>query len=255
MKKQLIMMSLVVLAGGNLYAVGGKSKQIAELRRQLDEKQHELDEQKLKLNQQLSTAVGNEQVEAIQALLGADADANYQKNAYGNLLFAMLGNPVSEKKEMIACLLLDSGANPETTSRSGRTALYMASSLNMRFAVEKLLEKGANPLMCVKKVSPLHKAAQYGSLEAARILMPRTPANVQDELERTPLHYAAGAMFLQTIGGTYSREMVGALLEHGEDPDAVDRAGKKPRGYADPKLIKESAGIIELLDEWSSKKK
>ncbi len=71
------------------------------------------------------------------------------------------------------------------------------------------------------EVSPLHVAARYGSVEAARLLLAAgVNPNVVDKLGNTPLMLAAAS------GGERAYDMVNLLLAHGAHPSLRNYVGK-----------------------------
>lgn len=81
------------------------------------------------------------------------------------------------------------------------------------------LSRGANPLATNSdKRSALHLAAEIGSLECVRFLLPLIPTSLRDRLGNTPLMSACGS----THDGSLACAL--ALLPL-SDPDAQDRDG------------------------------
>ncbi|KAI9150385.1 Serine/threonine-protein phosphatase 6 regulatory ankyrin repeat subunit B [Paramyrothecium foliicola] len=82
-----------------------------------------------------------------------------------------------------------------------------------------LLRQGADPNLLTKKLQhALHLAAMNGDSEILRLLVesPCVDVDVRDELQRTPLHYAADKNHSKVIE---------ALLSKGANPNAADKRG------------------------------
>jgi len=91
--------------------------------------------------------------------------------------------------------------------------------------VRELLDRGADVNARDEDgVTPLHYAAYYGFLDAARLLLDRgADVNARDEFGGTPLHYAAGSGHVNVVR---------LLLDRGADVNARDEDGVTPLHYA-----------------------
>ena len=124
-----------------------------------------------------------------------------------------------------AKLLLDSGANPNTSDESGNTPLHAASLRGNQEMVELLMNRGANPnVIDVNGKTALHLAAQNGHLDVAQLLINKgADLNKLDNEGRTPL-----------LDAGYTR-LISLLLEAGADAAFCCTSG--PSGLKDPSPI------------------
>lgn len=122
-----------------------------------------------------------------------------------------LEQAVMRKKQEIVTILLDAGADPNTSNASQRTPLHLAVDRNSPDMVAALLKAGAKPdAPDTNGWTPLHHAAAKNQLETAKSLI-AGGANPMalSKLGGTPLHEAAAS------GGA---EIIRLLLEHKVDP-------------------------------------
>lgn len=129
-----------------------------------------------------------------------------------------LEQAVLRKKPEIARILLEAGADPNSTNASKRTPLHLAVDRNSPAIVAALLKAGAKPNVLDKDGwTPLHHAAAKNQLETSKALL-AGGANPMTLSERggTPLHEAAAS------GG---REIIHLLLEHKVDPTVKSADG------------------------------
>jgi hypothetical protein len=130
-----------------------------------------------------------------------------------------LEQAVLRNKPEIAALLLEAGADPNSTNASKRTPLHLAVDRNSPAIAAALLKAGARPNELDKEGwTPLHHAAAKNQLETARTLLagganPMTPS----ARGGTPLHEAAAS------GGA---EIIRLLLEHKVDPQLKSHDGR-----------------------------
>lgn len=100
-------------------------------------------------------------------------------------------------------LLIDKGANVEAVNKFGRTPLHVAIELDSIDAVRVLLEKGANPVATVRKMSSNTKdEAQNNEFSATRLALSRKIAHDEGHLVKdrrlTLIDYSGGVLQLLT---------------------------------------------------------
>lgn len=129
-----------------------------------------------------------------------------------------LEQAVLRKKPEIAILLLEAGADPNSTNASMRTPLHLAVDRNSPAIVTALLKAGAKPNVLDKDGwTPLHHAAAKNQLETTRALLAGgADPTIPSERGGTPLHEAAAS------GGA---EIILLLLEHKVDPTVKSKDG------------------------------
>lgn len=129
-----------------------------------------------------------------------------------------LEQAVLRNKTEIAVLLLESGADPNSTSASKRTPLHLAVDRNNPAIATALLKAGAKPNERDNDGwTPLHHAAAKNQLETAKaILAGGADPTTLSELGGTPLHEAAAS------GGA---EIIKLFLEHKVDPTIKSKEG------------------------------
>jgi hypothetical protein len=95
----------------------------------------------------------------VSALIEAGDDINAQVDGNTPLHMAAMVGAFPERSEAATRLLLAHGAEPETISGCGRSALHIAVTTLATGTVRALLEGGASPdALCSKGASPLHHA-------------------------------------------------------------------------------------------------
>ncbi|KAJ5161779.1 hypothetical protein N7492_007171 [Penicillium capsulatum] len=135
-------------------------------------------------------------VAATEFLLGLGAKTDVPSNRPSPLLRA-----VERDHYQIVRLLLDHGAAPDTADKEGRTALMTAAWKNHADVLQLLILRGANVnARDLRKRNALHnlaadKACRWGWGDEIVSLLLRTDCRIdgvegQDELGRTPLHWA-----------------------------------------------------------------
>ncbi len=139
--------------------------------------------------------------------------------------------------------LIAAGANVNVKI-NGRALLWEVcdayDSLPVDKIVKLLLENGANPKVGKKDLDgPLHYAAMYGQVEAAKLLVLHgANVNAKGSYGRTALIYAAS--------DGNSPELVKFLLDHGASVNAKNQSGENAL-FEHITRGKESLEIVELL--------
>jgi len=159
-----------------------------------------------------------------------DAGANLlARNTLGQttLQFAAGDGPIE-----ILHMVLAAGADPDDQwDRYRRTALHLAAIRNRSHAATLLLEAGARvDLRDWEDQTPLMGAAANGSLDAARVILPRCAPSDRDEA-------------LLVAAGSASVAMVKLLLGAGADPGYVSPGGDTALKVA----WKKNAKVVKLL--------
>lgn len=215
----------------------------------------------LTLNQSLVEASFELNVEKVEELLGAGADANATfglyihgmfPDGYGGMsplgskrwtpLIAVSSSVSSRKRDpmdqsrmvlrrnQIVALLIDAGANMDADDGYGCTALHAAVERNHVQVALKLIENGAKLessrkmgfcLSCPSGQSPLHYATRSKAVLEA-MLSKGANVNVTDDQGSTPLHWAVSQQNVESVK---------LLVNAGANTDAVDSNGKKPIDY------------------------
>jgi type 1 glutamine amidotransferase len=129
-----------------------------------------------------------------------------------------LEQAVLRKQTAIAIVLLEAGADPNTTNASKRTPLHLAVDRNSPEIASALLKAGAKPNeRDASGWTPLHHAAAKNQLETAKVLLAGgVDLKVLSELGGTPLHEAAAS------GGP---EIIRLFLDHKVDPAIKSKEG------------------------------
>ena len=218
----------------------------------------------------------------MRVLLGAGADAEARSERAGKtpLIVAAL-----EGHSEVIFILHSSGANLETQSNNGMTALqWAAMSLKGSICVGLLVRLGSNPnSRSARGASALHFAAVKGRVEVATLLLSAgSLVDAADNQGNTPLHWAARAGCAEAVrlftgagalldatgehgatamhnavdSGDSATEIIESLLEKGADPNLRDIRGFTPlmlaairgHGAAAEALMKDARADINLAD-------
>jgi 26S proteasome non-ATPase regulatory subunit 10 len=198
-----------------MVAYRGTVAQLEEALRQVPSVQQQPDGDSDRSYLHWAAAGGNEaNVDALLALPAHAATVNTPDEAgYTPLLSAVAGGHLQVAKNLLA-----SGATATVRTSTGATAMHLHKG---RAAMVELLLGVAPATKNVRDlqgVTPLHRAAGPGFLDAARALLAAgARADVADKSGNTPLHYACEED---------RPEMVTLLLEHGADALATNEEGK-----------------------------
>jgi uncharacterized protein len=206
----------------------------------------------------LSWAADQEDIEAAKLLIGAGANANVA-NEYGA---TPLWLACAKANLEMAKLLLDAGADPNITLVPGETPLMAATETHSTEIVRLLLEHGANvdaaefsegqtalmwavvenqPSIVQELIkhsvnvnehtrrgfTPLHFAAQQGSLESAKMLL-AAGARIDDS--GTQASQIATPLLIASASGHNELSMY--LVDEGADPSRSDKNGFTSLHYA-----------------------
>ena len=171
-----------------------------------------------------------------RSLVEAGADVNAITDTNGTpFMFAILGN-----SQQVAQWLMDQGADVNTVGSNGWTALTIAAAKGNVPLLQWLIKQGADTqVRDVYRFTPLMRSVDNGYVEAAAVLLSlvETDVNARDEYDNTPLHHAV------SVGNI---PMVNLLLEHGADPNIVNRDGDSPLELA-RELADDSVAILQAL--------
>ena len=201
----------------------------------------------LQLDTALHFAVQSKDIHCVESLIEAGCDVNVQNQAGQTPLmkaadhrdynptaeqliaanseinlkdkdgFTALDKSVSNHNQMTH-LLIHNGADVNSTSDSGSTALFHAAKVGSSYTVEKLIIAGANPDIQDKNcTSPLHEAITYESSQCVEeLLNAGVDVNVQNKDGGTPLMQACWKNTLETVQD---------LIQAGADVNKQDEAG------------------------------
>jgi ankyrin repeat protein len=152
------------------------------------------------------SAAGLGDLESVKSLIEGSPELLHARGYrdYTPLLLAARGHRLK-----VVEFLLEEGADPDTMTDHGVTALHIAAqgcgigkhkntpySIASLAIARRLLEAGADPNLAEpdRKISPLHWGAIDGNAEIVRLLIEAgAHVNVRDEKGRTPLSYARDA--------------------------------------------------------------
>jgi uncharacterized protein len=149
-----------------------------------------------------------------------------QVNAYSPSGRTPLLLSVEYRKQSIAQLLLERGAEPNTADNDGVTPLWIAAGNGDVEMAQLLLAHGANPNADEAGLTPLHVAASYNFSEMAQLLVAAgADVNKGDAMGQgqTALWLAAEKNF---------SVMISVLHEIGADCEAASKLGDQPTHVA-----------------------
>ena len=164
-------------------------------------------------------------VQQLDSLLSSGADANVGSDSYiGCPLFLA----IHKNQERMVKILLDGGANPNTTSFGGQTPLHIAVQNINTSIMELLIAENANVNAHDNSGStPLHEISYYTSdhknKDAANLLIAHgADLEAKDHKGVTPLHIAA------YVGDRYVVEL---LVTKGANVNSKNNDGEIPLAY------------------------
>ena len=216
----------------------------------------------------LHIVAGRSHLEAVKLLLDHGADPNAQNEMGETPLHYAAGHGYVD----VVKLLLERGADPHAQNKYGGTPLHYTAGGGMLVeyyssATKKdhvktakiLLERGADPnARDYGGRTPLHEAAERCEVDVVKLLLQYgADPNARDDNGQTPLHritdkpitlifdkpriyyskvrpalyFLLGKLGLVNDEGSCA-EVIGLLVKHGADPNAKDKHGKTPLGYA-----------------------
>ncbi len=152
---------------------------------------------------------------AVASYVGGDLSILHLRDAVGETALHYL---VIERHKPAVGALLDAGADVNTTTDSGDTALCSAVRLGYPDITTFLLERGADPNMGAR--APLHYAVAARRRDLAELLIAwGASVEARDDL-REPVLIAAARVD--------SADLVALLLKHGADVRVTDGGGRGP---------------------------
>ncbi len=189
-------------------------------------------------------AVRSGEIAQVQKLLSAQPDllnACDDHHRAGAAQWAVVAN-----QPAILELLIEQGADLDAGDRHGMTALHSAAIFNRADMVRRLLAHGADPYAMglgygAIRLTPLHKAAEAGSLEAVEALLDDgVDVNVLTEGANrvTPLHIAAARGH---------QDVIRLLAERGAQINLRDVTGATPLHWAMRMEKDDAAALLRLL--------
>jgi ankyrin repeat protein len=196
----------------------------------------------------LMTAARSGSVDLVSLLLerGADIEAWERAQSQTALMWA-----VSEKQRDVVQRLLEWGADPAARSKTGFTPLLFAARGGDVASAALLLDRGANVnAAATDGVTPLLVATVRGAVPMIVFLLERGADPNAAATGYTPLHWAAGSWETELSGprgvrierdqeweglrglGEARLEVIGALLAHGANPNALLEKAPPRTGFS-----------------------
>ncbi len=159
-------------------------------------------------------------VNIVKYLLSLELNPNFRESDenYTALMMAARGCHLTVEK-----LLCDHGAEINSSTSGGDTALLLASDESHLPSIRYLIRRGANPSVCdeVDKNTPLSLALEESRFDIAEYLIKKgAKVNSEDQYYDTPLHYAAK---------NGSPRLVSLLINQGARLDVKNSQGLIPK--------------------------
>jgi len=195
----------------------------------------------------LMIAAGTGSVEEVKLLLDAGLDVNAAESEKGQnaLMWA-----AAEGHPDAVDTLIQKGANVNAATKAGFTALAFATMKNDSASVRLLIKAGADPNYALPdkdKTKMLLVAAAYDSTQAAMALLDGgADPNVLDRKGQTPLHIAAQEGSLELVRKLVSK---GADLNARTEKTKVPDAGyfRAPSGEQTPLLLAAKFNQVDVM--------
>lgn len=227
--EELRLLELDYTMSGNRHFVPVKLQRLRAQAKQLEVNQesqrhtlHQLNEQ-VELQEQLTSAIQQNDIQTTIALLRQGADINFVDNAgYLPLHYACVYGMYE-----IAELLLEWGSD-YTSYLSGQAPVVLAAQNGHVNIIRLLLDYGASIEETGKSnTPPLLAALQAGNFSTVEFLLQNgAMVNAVDKAENTPLHLAT------RLPLDSARHLIVLLLEHGADPTRMNRVEQTPEAMA-----------------------
>ena len=218
---------------GTLFYVAGKKAQ-----EKAQEKTQEKTQEKAKKKAETFTkflfdAIGQGAIRDVKFCLqnGANINGSIARGQFGNYrkqLQTPLHTAVSSRNLEIVKILLQNGADVNTTDEDGFTPLHIAAYNGNLQMVKILLQNGSGIFLDIKDNtngrSALHVAVYDGNLEIVRVLVEKgANINAKDDDGFSPLHIA---VYIENL------KMLKILIQSGAHLNAKDKKNKTPLDYA-----------------------
>ncbi|XP_076238945.1 transient receptor potential channel pyrexia [Calliopsis andreniformis] len=201
----------------------------------------------------LHQAVKNNHSEVVKLLVNANTDVNVQDER-GITPLLLAGSSVIQKDsiemskfvDIIEILVSAKASLNVIDPNTGATALHHATILGSSLATKRLIDGGACPLyQCNNTGSTLlHFAASVGNIDTLLILLeaiPRDYIDIQDKINRTPLHRASYSGHI---------ECVRALINFGGNLAARTKVGVTVIDAIFAHIPKPVLFLQNILDSW-----
>ena len=182
----------------------------------------------------LMYASANESIEIVRLLLAAGADVNAVDRYDSTALLHAVHNPFGlsgNNRVRMARMLIDAGANVNAFSiRRRRTPLIIASEKDQLWAIDLLLDRGADKELCNSSgATALIEAVKAGNLRIVqKLLWRRANVNARDDTGWTALRHATEGLLYD--GGSEKQDIIDALMDRGGtyDGNPAPRSSSPP---------------------------